>query len=69
MNETFTRIPAEELFEMELGISPTAITTDGAGRKYPLLKYVILAGIVLGAIAIAYRISIKPQSLKTRSHA
>ena len=55
MNGILVPVPAEELFTTDMGINPTPLIANNAGKKYPLLKYVILAGIILGAIAIAYR--------------
>jgi hypothetical protein len=54
MKETFRTVPATELFATEIGISGAPLPSNGPGRKSPLLKYVIVGGIVVGAGILAY---------------
>lgn len=56
MTEHFNLIPAEELFATEIGISGTPLPSNGPGRKNPYLKYIIVGGIVIGSIVIAYHL-------------
>lgn len=56
MSEHFNRIPTKELFATEIAISGAPLPSNGPGRKSPYLKYVILGGIVIGFIVIAYHL-------------
>ena len=56
MSEHFNRIPAEDLFATEIGISGAPLPSNGPGRKIPLLKYIIVGGIIVGAIVVAYHL-------------
>ena len=56
MIEQFNRIPAENLFATEIGISGAPLPSNGPGRKSPLLKYIIVGGIVVGAVLLAYHL-------------
>ena len=66
MKETFTRVSATELFATEIGVSGAPLPTNGPGRKYPLVKYLILGGLILGVIALAHHLS-KNQSVTIKS--
>lgn len=50
------RIPAEELFATEIGISGAPLPSNGPGRENPIIKYIIVGGIVISAIVIAYHL-------------
>jgi len=54
MSEHFNRIPAENLFATEIGIGGAPLPSIGPGRESPLLKYIIVGGIVVGAVVLAY---------------
>jgi hypothetical protein len=54
MKDTFRTVPASELFATEIGISGAPLPSNGPGRKSPLLKYVIVGGVVVGAGILAY---------------
>lgn len=56
MNDTIRTIPATELFATEIGISGSPLPSNGPGRKSPLLKYIIVGGIVVGAVLLAYHL-------------
>ena len=56
MKETFRTVPASELFATEIGISGAPLPSNGPGRKRPLLKYIIVGGIVVGAVVLAYHL-------------
>jgi hypothetical protein len=56
MKETFRTISATELFATEIGISGAPLPSNGPGRKSPLLKYIIVGGIVVGAVVLAYHL-------------
>ena len=56
MIDTFRTVPASELFATEIGISGAPLPTNGPGRKSPLLKYVIVVSIVVGAGILAYHL-------------
>lgn len=56
MINTFRTVPASELFATEIGISGAPLPSNGPGRKSPLLKYIIVSGIVVGAILLAYQL-------------
>ena len=57
MKETFRTISASELFATEVGISGAPLPSNGPGRKRPLIKYIIVGGIIVGAFALAYYIN------------
>jgi hypothetical protein len=59
MKELLRTIPATELFATEIGISGAPLPTNGPGRKSPLLKYLIVGGIVGGMILLAYKLNKK----------
>ena len=69
MKETFTRVSATELFATEIGVSGAPLPTNGPGRKCPLVKYIIVGSLILGAVIYAYHLT-KKQSLtvKTRKN-
>ena len=54
MKETFRTISASELFATEVGISGVPLPSNGPGRKNPLIKYIIVGGIIVGAFALSY---------------
>ena len=56
MIDTFRTVPASELFATEIGISGAPLPSNGPGRKSPLLKYIIVGGIVVGAVLLAYHL-------------
>lgn len=56
MIDTFRTVPASELFATEIGISGAPLPSNGPGRKSPLLKYIIVGGIVVGAVVLAYHL-------------
>jgi hypothetical protein len=70
------RIPAEELFITEIGIGGNPIPTNGPGRRYPVLKYFIVGGLVVGVFTLAYyihkqrtpKIIAKKDEKRTRKH-
>ena len=59
MKETFRTISASELFATEVGISGAPIPANGPGRKNPLIKYIIVGGLIVGALALAYHLNKK----------
>lgn len=59
MKETFRTISASELFATEVGISGAPIPSNGPGRKNPLIKYIIVGGLIVGALALAYHLNKK----------
>lgn len=56
MSEQFNRIPAENLFATEIGIGGAPLPSNGPGRKSPILKYVMLAGMLVGVGMVTYYI-------------
>jgi hypothetical protein len=54
MKDTFRTVPASELFATEIGISGAPLPSNGPGRKRPLLKYIIVGGVIVGAFVLAY---------------
>ena len=57
--ETFSTISASELFATEIGISGVPLPSNGPGRKNPLIKYIIVGGLIVGAFALAYHLNKK----------
>lgn len=57
MKDAFRTIPATELFATEIGISGAPLPTNGPGRKSPLLKYIIVGGVIVGAFILAYHLN------------
>jgi hypothetical protein len=57
--ETFSTISASELFATEIGISGAPLPSNGPGRKNPLIKYIIVGGLIVGAFALAYHLNKK----------
>jgi hypothetical protein len=53
MTESYRTISTAELLTTEIGISGAQLPTNGPGRKNPLLKYIIVGGIIIGAVVIA----------------
>ena len=56
MKNTYRTIPTSELFATEVGISGAPLPSNGPGRKNPILKYIIVGGIVVGAVVLAYHL-------------
>ena len=56
MIDTFRTVPASELFATEIGISGAPLPSNGPGRKSPLFKYIVVGGIVVGAVLLAYHL-------------
>jgi hypothetical protein len=56
MKESFRTISATELFATEVGISGAPLPSNGLGRKNPLIKYIIVGGLIVGAFALAYHL-------------
>jgi hypothetical protein len=54
MKDIYRTIPASELFATEVGISGAPLPSNGPGRKYPILKYIIVGGLIVCAFALAY---------------
>jgi len=59
MKETFRTISATELFATEVGIGGSPLPSNGPGRKNPLIKYIIVGGLIVGAFALAYHLNKK----------
>lgn len=59
MKEIYRIIPASELFATEVGISGVPLPSNGPGRKNPLIKYIIVGGLIVGAFALAYHLNKK----------
>jgi hypothetical protein len=59
MKETFRKISATELFATEVGIGGSPLPSNGPGRKNPLIKYIIVGGLIVGAFALAYHLNKK----------
>lgn len=56
MKDTIRTIPATELFATEIGISGAPLPTSGPGRKNPLIKYIIVGSVIIGAFILAYHL-------------
>lgn len=56
MKDIYRTISATELFATEVGISGAPLPSNGPGRKNPLIKYLIVGGLIVGAIALAYHL-------------
>jgi hypothetical protein len=56
MNPKFTLVSEAELLATEIGISGAPLPPNGPGRKNPMLKYIIIGGVVFMAIVIAYQL-------------
>ena len=54
MTPKYTIVPASELFATEIGISGAPLPSNGPGRKKPLIKYIIVGGVIVGAFILAY---------------
>ena len=50
---------ASELFATNIGVSGAPIPPNGPGEKYPLIKYIIVGGLIVGALALAYHLNKK----------
>lgn len=59
MKDIYRTITASELFATEVGISGAPLPSNGPGRKNPLIKYIIVCGLIVGAIALAYHLNNK----------
>ncbi|MEY3199060.1 MAG: hypothetical protein RJA13_1018 [Bacteroidota bacterium] len=59
MKDIYRTIPASELFATEVGISGAPLPSNGPGRKIPLIKYLIVGGLIVGAFALAYHLNKK----------
>lgn len=57
MKPNYTIVPATELFATEIGISGAPLPTNGPGRKNPLIKYMIVGGVIIGAFILAYHLN------------
>jgi hypothetical protein len=57
MKETYKTITSSELFATEVGISGAPLPSNGPGRKNPLIKYIIVSGLIVGALALAYNLN------------
>ncbi len=49
-------IPATELFATEIGISGAPLPSNGIGKKFPIIKYLFIGGIIVGAVIVAYQL-------------
>jgi hypothetical protein len=49
-------IPATDLFATEIGISGAPLPSNGIGKKFPIIKYMIIGGIIIGVLSVAYRL-------------
>jgi len=65
MNPKFTIVSPEEFLSTGTGVSGNPIPNNGPGRKNPYLKYVILGGILIVTVVVAYHIT-KPKELKLK---
>lgn len=54
MKPNYTIVQATELFATEIGISGAPLPSNGLGRKKPLIKYMIVGGVILSAFILAY---------------
>ncbi len=54
MNPKFTLVSPEELIGTEISVSSNSISSNGPGRKNPLLKYIIVGGILVSVGICAY---------------
>ena len=69
MKDTIRTIPATELFATEIGISGAPLPTNGPGRKNPLIKYIIVGGVIIGAFILAYHLQKQtPPKIKKREN-
>ncbi|MBM3159693.1 MAG: hypothetical protein FJZ66_00025 [Bacteroidetes bacterium] len=69
MIDTFRTVPASELFATEIGISGAQLPTNGPGRKNPLIKYIFVGGIIIGAFILAYHLqNSAPPKIKKREN-
>lgn len=59
MKPIYTIVPATELFATEIGISGAQLPTNGPGRNNPLIKYMIVGGVIIGAFILAYHLNKK----------
>jgi len=59
MKDIYRTITASELFATNIGISGSPLPSNGPGRKNPLIKYIIVGGLIVGALALAYHINKK----------
>lgn len=57
MIENYRNVTASEMFATEIGISGAPLPSNGPGRKNPMIKYIIVAGAIIGAFALAYYIN------------
>jgi hypothetical protein len=57
MKPNYTIVPATELFATEIGISGVPLPSNGPGRKNPLIKYMIVGGVIIGAFILAYHLN------------
>jgi hypothetical protein len=57
MKPNYTIVPATELFATEIGISGVPLPSNGLGRKNPLIKYMIVGGVIIGAFILAYHLN------------
>jgi hypothetical protein len=53
MKNSINRVSAQELFATEIGVSGAPLPSNGPGRKNPLVKYIIVGGILIAAVAAA----------------
>lgn len=56
MKNTYRTIPTSELFATEIGISGAPLPSNGPGRKNPLLKYIIVGGVIVFTVIVAYQL-------------
>jgi hypothetical protein len=57
MKPNYTIVPATDLFATEIGISGAPLPSSGPGRKNPLIKYMIVGGVIIGAFILAYHLN------------
>ena len=57
MIETYRTVRASELCATEIGVTGVPLPSNGPGRKSPLLKYIIVGGIIVGAFILAYHLN------------
>ena len=65
MNPKFTIVSQEKLFQSEIGVTGSPVPDNGPGRKNPLLKYIIVGGILILTGVVAYHIT-KPKESKLK---
>jgi hypothetical protein len=56
MIETYRTVRASELCATEIGVTGAPLPSNGPGRKSPFLKYLIVGGIVIGTVVLAYHL-------------